>query len=691
MFSVVAATLLAAALPSGNLDSVALAAYWYKKDERGQGDSISELGKPKRYPAFAVSEDTFLVKDPFVRVKNLDRIEILFRGARYPAKEIARVEAENAVVIRAESPVAGLVPLAFTTNAPDAAVCWTWQGDSLVTKSVGVGTNENVTVVVETGKAYRTGRGDTLYLDKDRSPVSVDFGARKELVDGTDVVSSPSLWTRIPADSFERAATAVERRAAEAALGVVLHLEPEEKESSGGGSMFRFRFSGDDDAEKNEIDAWGVVVKDKVVVPAGLKGEAIARLKNAEATLPDGSVTNLVFVGTLAEWNAIVFTLPEGCAAKVRPFELAEGAPASFDNARAWAVTVENENGRLVTTAEPQRFEGVRFIRGARFVPGFGGGEYRYDRAFASYVLDGEGRLVYVNLARRFTSERWRSNETEPVAQEDFRQMLDGKAYNPEFAPRKEDDRRQFVWLGVDSVRVTDALAREKKAQSFLSEYSRPPYVTEVYPGSPAEKAGLKVGDILLAMRRGTEAERKLQGGYGDFSSDWSVYFESEGSYVPSSTPWPDVEDELNKSFSAFGTGAKVTVVYARDGERKETEVTLAAAPVHYASAKRMRNRALGLSVKDLTFEVRRYFKFEMSDPGVVIAKVKPGSPAAVAGLKPYELVTEVNGEKVADAKDFVAKVKGRADLLFSVRRLAKTRMVKIHVDLEEEKEGERR
>ena len=56
------------------------------------------------------------------------------------------------------------------------------------------------------------------------------------------------------------------------------------------------------------------------------------------------------------------------------------------------------------------------------------------------------------------------------------------------------------------------------------------------------------------------------------------------------------------------------------------------------------------------------------------------GSPAAVAGLKVYELITEVNGEKVTGAKDFAAKIKDKKDLVFAVRRLSQTRMVKFHV-----------
>ena len=67
MTSTIAAVLIAAAVPSDKLSSVALAAYWYKKDERGRGDEISEQAKPRRFPAFAISEDTFLVRDPMVR------------------------------------------------------------------------------------------------------------------------------------------------------------------------------------------------------------------------------------------------------------------------------------------------------------------------------------------------------------------------------------------------------------------------------------------------------------------------------------------------------------------------------------------------------------------------------------------------------------------------------------------------
>ena len=68
-----------------------------------------------------------------------------------------------------------------------------------------------------------------------------------------------------------------------------------------------------------------------------------------------------------------------------------------------------------------------------------------------------------------------------------------------------------------------------------------------------------------------------------------------------------------------------------------------------------------------------------------MITKMKGGSPAAVAGLRPTELITEVNGKPVTSAKDFSEKIKGLKDLTFSVRRLTATRVVRIQLNAKNE------
>ena len=535
-------------------------------------------------------------------------------------------------MLKAGRAVNGVSPLAFAKGDPSERETWRWDGDSLTVKSSGVGTNDMTSVSVSSGRIFRRGEANSLYLDRDRKPVWVDFGARTEVPDGKFEYVSPAEWTRHPADSFEKSAEAIEKKVAAASVGVLLKLEAEEKE----GRRSYFSFSSDD-SNKNEIDAVGFAVGGRVIVPCDLGGEKIARLSKAEATFPDGTSTNLVFAGALAEWNAILFDVPEDFRAKLAPLEIAKGSADDFDNSVAWCVTVENENGRVVADARRRRFEGVEFLRGAVFVPRAAGGEEWSERRTRSFVLDADGRIASFALARRFKAERWSSSEKECVTTADLARFVAGEGVNPEFAPRREEDRNRLVWLGVETVQLTDALARERKAQSFMKEYSRPPYVTEVYAGSPAQASGIQVGDVLLAVRRGSEAERELESERDYSSRDWGAFFSSEYAIFggTDSTPWPNVD----------------------------------------------------LSVRDMTFEVRRFFKFDEKAPGVVIAKVKPGSPAAVAGLKPFELVTEVNGENVVDAKDFASKIKGRQDLVFAVRRLAQTRMVKIHVEPEAEKE----
>lgn len=659
MISAIAASLLAAAFPSDALSSVAIASYWHKKDERGRGDEISELAMPKRYPAFAISEDEFVLVDPLVRARHLDRIELDFCGDRVPAREIARTLAPDAVVLKADRPLKRVKPLAFRSGEPDSAIEWEWHNDTLVASESSTWDETPVTVVMSSGRSFREGEANKLHLDEEGNPVWLDLGARLELPDGEFKPTPPSDWKRLPADSYEKSAAAIEKRVADATLVLLVRLDPEDKDNR--------RHSRYDDESKNEIDALGYAVAGRVVVPSDLDGERISRMSKVEATFPDGSKTNLVFAGALAEWDAMVFDIPDGFKSKVSPLSIATGTADAFDNRIAWCVETENENGTVVVTAARSRFNGVDFIRGARFVPHVSDSAAEPGRGEPSFTLDEFGDVVVFSLSRRYTSDRWSSDNGEQVSAGDLFRFMAGECFNPEFTPREEEARNRFVWLGAETVRITEALARERKAQSFMKEYSCAPYVTEIYSSSPADKAGLMVGDILLAVRRGNEGECELEAEY-------------EYSYN-SSTPWPDVENRLNTLMSGFGVGAKITIVYARDGRRNETSVVLEPAPVHYKNAPKARNRALGLSVRDMTFEVRRFFKFDDNASGIVIAKVKPGSPADVAGLEEYELVTEVNGEKVTGAKDFAAKIKGKRDLVFSVRHLAQTRMVKIHVE----------
>ena len=66
----------------------------------------------------------------------------------------------------------------------------------------------------------------------------------------------------------------------------------------------------------------------------------------------------------------------------------------------------------------------------------------------------------------------------------------------------------------------------------------------------------------------------------------------------------------------------------------------------------------LGVMVMSLTPELRKHFGVE-ADRGVLVARVEPGTPAALAGLTVGDIVVEVRGRAIADAGDVLSALAG--------------------------------
>jgi C-terminal processing protease CtpA/Prc len=70
------------------------------------------------------------------------------------------------------------------------------------------------------------------------------------------------------------------------------------------------------------------------------------------------------------------------------------------------------------------------------------------------------------------------------------------------------------------------------------------------------------------------------------------------------------------------------------------------------------RKPRLGVMVMTLTRELREFFGVP-EDRGVLVARVRPGSPAAAAGIAVGDVLTEVRGKAVDDAGDVTAALAG--------------------------------
>ena len=189
---------------------------------------------------------------------------------------------------------------------------------------------------------------------------------------------------------------------------------------------------------------------------------------------------------------------------------------------------------------------------------------------------------------------------------------------DPEIVPRKGKDRLRVAWFGADLQTVTREVAREKKALAWLGTKrdrevdTRGALVSHVYPGSAAERIGVKEGDILLFARSEDGSVRRAiesRESYGD-SIDWEEIYEQAPvqlfERIPI-TPWPAVGDGADAVLTSFGIGNAVGVEWLSDGAFRQAEFTVEVAPPSYGTATRARSKALGVIVADATFEVREY------------------------------------------------------------------------------------
>ena len=647
----------------------------------------SEDGIPAEFAGYVIAPDEVILQDVLIAPEFIDRIEVACADETVAATEFEACPGEGAIVLKTAKPMASAVPLAFTGGGEPEDPRYFYlvqeKGDKVAALS-----RSNITKFshhVAVGKDVYEGKPNTLVLDKDGNPVTVSYQLMVYL--GEENFTPPTSWRREPATArFERK-RAFEERLKKSVLPAFVQLEAPSKED---GPTRRFRFS-DDDAGGNDIDTCVILVEDAAFIPVKLGPKETARLVKMEATLPDGRKAGLEFVGSHADVGAIAVRFKDGTPAGMEPLKLdRRPAPAHFGETLRVASVI-NKGGTLDVKGGELPIWGFARGRGNATLVDIDG------KVLGAALSEKEAQLVredglaissegLVALQCKNRKDTRRELTEQGLQGAELLAFVSNPSFDAENVPRSAEDRKRTPWLGVEVQTAGPDILREKKATTFFRSYEQDgaALVTAVADGSPAAKLGIKAGDVLISARYPGAREETLSIEREMFSGlDWNEIFSDprfiEMGGAAELTPWPNAEGGVNAVLAEkFSVGAEVIVAWVSDGKRREGSCTLALAPVHYANAPRSRNRELGLTVCDMTHEVRKYFKFDDQAPGVVVAKVKGGGTAAVAGIRPLELILEVNGEGIASAKDFAEKTKGKKDLTFTVRRLTTTRMVPI-------------
>ncbi len=188
-------------------------------------------------------------------------------------------------------------------------------------------------------------------------------------------------------------------------------------------------------------------------------------------------------------------------------------------------------------------------------------------------------------------------------------------------------------WLGIVIQRITPELAK-----GFNLPDDKGALIADVMKGSPAEKGGLKRGDVVVGFNGATIKE----------------------------------VNDLTKLVAAAQIGSQAQVTVIRDGKRLTIPVTLGEMPTEpREAAVETPEKRLGMSLQDLTPELARRLEIE-EESGVVVTDVEEESPAARAGIEQGDIIQEVNRQRVASVKEFeeaLSKSAADAPVLVLVKR----------------------
>jgi len=188
-------------------------------------------------------------------------------------------------------------------------------------------------------------------------------------------------------------------------------------------------------------------------------------------------------------------------------------------------------------------------------------------------------------------------------------------------------------WLGVSVQDISEDIAKSMKIKDKSGAL-----ISDVFKGDPADKAGLKSGDIV------TEINGK---------------------------PVKDTH-ELLMMIAGFRIGETIKIKIVRDGQEKVLPITIAerTEKSEMASAQQS-GEAFGMTVQEITPEIAQHLGLTIKK-GLIVVDVQEGTVAEEVGIQPQDIILQVNKVKVTTMKEYqkeIAKAGEKGSLLLLIQR----------------------
>jgi len=188
--------------------------------------------------------------------------------------------------------------------------------------------------------------------------------------------------------------------------------------------------------------------------------------------------------------------------------------------------------------------------------------------------------------------------------------------------------RRGLLGVGIQSIDAEMAKALDTNVDNGA-------LITNIVPKSAAEDAGLEVGDIIVEV--------------------------NENKVVDAS--------ELRNTIGLLRSGDEVAIKYVRNSKTRSTKARLG-----QAQEQQLTGADIHPGLSGAIFAAAS----TASEDGVEVTEVEPGSPAAQRGLRPGDIITAVNRNRVGDLQDLAAVAQNNRILFLLVQRGDRSLMLQI-------------